>query len=147
MIVLKTTDTWKHGQKNIVPYLGEIEIGEDGLIHVDLEKAEAAQKLIDLDINFHHHKPKEEKIKPQTTEEDEDLSKKKEDKDSLITQVEESDILDESGFSAEKVELVELIRSQTVEQLRSTCKELGYKKIEWENLKKAELRRYLIKKL
>lgn len=143
MIVLKTTDEYKFGQTNIVSHLGEIKIGEDGLIHIPDDRAEEAKLLVDRGINFFFHG---EEIKPQTKESEEDLSKKKEN-DDIKPQIEEVEVLDEFGYTPEKNAMIELIQSKSQPELVAFCKEAGFPRTEWEFLKKADIKKYLIRKL
>lgn len=51
MVRIKTNDAFKHGQTNVIPFLGEVTIDKDGFVEV--ETLELAQQVIDSEIGFY----------------------------------------------------------------------------------------------
>lgn len=175
MIVLKTLDEWKAGQKNTVPHLGDIEIDSECKIYVHPSLKEKAQALVDLDINFEFHSEEDDLIAPKV--EEDDLSKTKKDDDPLSPQTNEPEILgssnqlelgfvypsssvstveeviktttkiDRDSFDEERTMMIAMIMKKNQEDLRELCVASSFPVKEWKNLTKIDLRQYLVKKL
>lgn len=170
MITLKTNSTWKAGQVNILPVIGETQISEDCTIQVKtLEIAEELASIPDLDFYIvegqegvttsaksgkgSKTKETEEKtgetIAPQT-ETSEKLPEEPA-ADSIAPQVSESDKLEEkkiiNNLSTEKQEKdpAEELAGLTIPKLQELA--ASFPKGEWGGLKKPDLVNYLVTKL
>ena len=167
MITLKTDLTWKAGQVNILPLIGETQISDDCTIQV--ESIEIANELVAIpDLDFYivgTVKPTKGKTTPQvTTEVVKSEENQVEQGESIAPQTVTSEELPESevidsiapqttegnteeqikrNLSTEKIEKdpVEELSGLTVAKLQELA--APFPKEEWQSLKKADLVNYL----
>lgn len=144
-VILVTDQSWRFGQKNVLPIVGEVQISEDGKIEVDEDKA---QQLIDLQVGFVKSKEKIQETTTTTTTLQESHT---------TTTLEEIKKVEEDTLSSEeKVDTIEpQVTSNEVEKAESISlenltmdklKELAspFPKEEWSKFtKKADLIAYL----
>ena len=157
-VKIKTNDTFKYGQKNVIPFLGVAEISSEGIVEVETQ--EIANSIVESNIGFFFVETvtttttqvpvtttttepitttttemitttTTEGIKPQV--EVDDLGEGKGEKDSL-----ENDNDDDE-------DLVKRLENLTVPDLQSMAN--PFPKNEWQTLKKAGLVAYLSAKL
>lgn len=88
LVKLKSSNTWKAGQKNILPYVGEVVFNENAEIEVN---EAIVEKLIEFSNEFSLVEPKKEEDIKKKSEDSEELGKS--DEPNLEPQVEESEVL------------------------------------------------------
>lgn len=116
-VKLITSSEFKKGQVNSLPNVGDVQFNQEGVVEVP---AEHGQLLVDLfdDLSFFEKgvdEPiKEEKIAPQTQEED---LTKSDDKDSLQPQVDQGEILGSVEPIVESEEVKEEVKEEKSEEV------------------------------
>lgn len=162
MTHLKTNESFKYGQKNIIPYAGEVLIGHDGVIEVD---DSIAQQIVDAKIGFDFLEKTipstlaeettttttEEATTTTTIEVTSTTTQNQEVNSDLKEQVEGDDISkrDEDDLSQKDNDDLSAVYAEwdenhTLAQLKELAKD--YPSKEWRNLDKAELIKYLVAK-
>ena len=137
---IKSLNRGLYGQANIVPFAGEVQIGEGGI--VEIESKEVATSLVEANCGYVFLEL-EKSDKLEETEE----NKKEPEKDPIEPQVEENNLekveKDELGTTKEDTEedLVGILKSMKVVELQEQA--APFPKEEWSTLKKAELVDYL----
>lgn len=167
---IKTNEAFKYGHRNVIPYLGEVQIGEDGTVEVPT--LEVGQQVIDLEIGFEwadESQKKDESTTPTTTTtaapvtttttvEPVTTTTEEVDETTTTTTVEASDettttTTEELGSKAEENELgaeekdliLKSIDILKLTELHDLAKPFPAK--EWSTLKKEQLQAYLKKQL
>lgn len=172
-VKIKTKDQFKYGQKNVVPYLGTVQIDENGVVEVST--LELAKKIVDCNIGFSLVEGTETtttttqipvttttqaptttttevpvtttttEIVVTTTQVVEEIVKKTEDENLGGTSEDANDI----GNSNVKMSKEEQLRSEfellNVPDLQAMAN--PFPKKDWQSLKKADLINYLVNKL
>lgn len=159
MVKLKTEDSFKYGQKNVLPFVGETQISDEGIIEV-ADKA-TAEALVECEIGFHIIEDdgveqaatvvsaKVEEVAPSTTTteeaEEEVAAEQVEEEKGPETPVEEvaTESVEEKGPDME--DLIKQIDTLTVPALQSMA--APFPKEEWGTLTKEPLKKYLKEKL
>lgn len=149
MVQLFTSEAFKFGQKNIIPFAGEVEISNEGVIEVEQEiadqiiAADCGWSLLDSDstttttVAQSTTTTTEAPIKPQT--EGDDLGKTQ---DSDIGGTEEDDL--SNSASAEPSAERQALEQHTKADLQKMVKD--FPRSEWGTLTKDGLIDYILKK-
>lgn len=160
MVVLRTNQAFRFGQKNIIPYAGEVQISETGEIEVPKE---LARQIVESNCGFCYADEAESNKIHKVEESDfggqkEDLSDKKvedtinksedivEDKEDN----EDSENNENEGGDDEDLNEDELrveLQGKTVAEIKELAKDSGLDEEEYKGLKKDELIDYIIAKL
>lgn len=148
-VKIKTNDRFKWGQKNVIPFIGLVEIGKEG--EVDVPNEEMAEKIVKLGIGFvlSTHKattttaPVQEATTTTTVAptQEENIAPKVEETE--IKKVEEDELGTKEETSNE--DLIKSLDTLKVEELQKLAQ--AFPKEEWTGKKKAELVDYLKGKL
>lgn len=143
-VKLRTEDSNKFGQTNVIPYAGEVQISKEGVIEVDQE---VAQQVVNSDIGFTFVNEKGgnkdsvkktvETIPPQT--ENSDKLPGTEAGETIPPQTNPDEL------KKELEEQITAIKSMNMQDLQKTAE--AFPKEEWISLKKQELVDYLINKI
>ena len=172
MVVLRTNQAFRFGQKNIIPYAGEVQISETGEIEVPKE---LARQIVESNCGFCYADEAESNKIHKVEESDfggqkEDLSDKKvedtinksenvvedkeDNKDSENNEDEggsgEEDPNKNEGGDDEDLNEDELrveLQGKTVAEIKELAKDSGLDEEEYKGLKKDELIDYIIAKL
>lgn len=147
MTKLKTEQEYKFGQKRILPFIGEVQISNEGFI--ELEDEQIAQQIEDLEIGFTivgkvsesstiTHPVKVEEIKPKV--EVDTLSSLDKKEEEIKPQTTESTTVVDSITQVAAQEEV-ILENLTVDKLRELA--APFPKEEWNTLKKVELITYI----
>ena len=160
MVVLRTNQAFRFGQKNIIPYAGEVQISETGEIEVPKE---LARQIVESNCGFCYADEAESNKIHKVEESDfggqkEDLSDKKvediinksedvvEDKeDNKDSENNENEGDDDEDLNEDELR-VEL-QGKTVAEIKELAKDSGLDEEEYKGLKKDELIDYIIAKL
>lgn len=160
MVVLRTNQAFRFGQKNIIPYAGEVQISETGEIEVPKE---LARQIVESNCGFCYADEAESNKIRKVEESDfggqkEDLSDKKvedtinksedvvEDKeDNKDSENNENEGGDDEDLNEDELR-VEL-QGKTVAEIKELAKDSGLDEEEYKGLKKDELIDYIIAKL
>ena len=160
MVVLRTNQAFRFGQKNIIPYAGEVQISETGEIEVPKE---LARQIVESNCGFCYADEAESNKIHKVEESDfggqkEDLSDKKvedtinksedvvEDKeDNKDSENNENEGGDDEDLNEDELR-VEL-QGKTVAEIKELAKDSGLDEEEYKGLKKDELIDYIIAKL
>lgn len=165
MTRLRTVHSYKFGQKNIIPYAGEVSIGTDGIIEVD---DDIAQSIVDCNIGFEFVDMQGVEVTTTTTLDvtttttvvEVTTTTTEEEVTTTTTEVEqvtttttseledqtEQDDLSQKTTGSDELEALyaKWDEENTLAQLKELAK--SYPSKEWRNLDKAELIKYLIGK-
>lgn len=137
MIKLKTTQSFKFGQKNIIPYAGEVQISDEGIIEVEKSIAEkivlsnCGFDFLEKDPNLIDNELNKVEKNDLGKEQDNDLGG-------------ENDT-DDNDFDEE--ELRKELNEKTIQELKVVAQESGFEEEGYKDLKKKEdLINYLVEK-
>lgn len=126
---LITEEKFKFGQKNIIPFVGEVQISEKGVI--EIENKETALKIVDLNIGF---SLLEENQTTTTTE--------------LIEKIENDELnrenIENDYLSQDQIK--KTLNEHNLAELKDIAKDSSYSYSEWGKLNKNELIDYLTNK-
>lgn len=150
VVKLKTNQSYRFGQKNIIPYAGEVEISNEGIIEVS---EEIAHKVVGSNCGFNFlleekvEEKKEddviEKVEKNDFNENQNNDLEKVENDSFQPELEEED--EEEEMDIEKIR--EELKSKTVEELKTVARDSGLNEEEFKGKKKDELIDFLIEKI
>ena len=157
MVVLRTNQAFRFGQKNIIPYAGEVQISETGEIEVPKE---IARQIVESNCGFCYADETESNKIHKVEESDfggqkEDLSDKKVDdtinkSEDIVEDKEDSENNENEGGDDEDLNEDELrveLQGKTVAEIKELAKDSGLDEEEYKGLKKDELIDYIIAKL
>lgn len=156
-VKIKTKDQFKYGQKNVVPYLGTVQIDENGIVEVST--MEIAKKIVDCNIGFSLVEGTETtttttqapvtttttEIVETTTQAPEEIVKKTEDENLGGMSEDSNDIGSENVKMSKEEQLRAEFELLNVPDLQAMAN--PFPKKDWQNLKKADLINYLVNKL
>lgn len=164
MIKFKTVHEYKFGQTNQVPFVGEINISEDGTIEVEDSKKEAVKQLLEKTslgfVSLEEEKKKEKEVEKSKPKKDDDIKPQTEQDDigkteesTIEPQVEESGTLgsldsqDSQTTNEDSIrEMVAGLEELDFESLKQAAS--LYPKEEWGHFRnRIHLKSYLTKKL
>lgn len=143
MVQLKTTQAFRFGQKNIIPFAGEVQISEEGII--EIESFEVAQEIVKSNCGFSFVE-EEENSTLQPKVEQNDLSSS-EDQNDFNNQEEKDDLENnnnDASISAAEVSAKDLLEEKTKAELQEMVE--AYPASEWRALNKADLIDYILEK-
>lgn len=143
MVQLKTTQAFRFGQKNIIPFAGEVQISEEGII--EIESFEVAQEIVKSNCGFSFVEEEENSILQPKVEQN-DLSSSENQSD--FSNEEEKDNLEnnnnDTSTSAAEVSAKDLLEEKTKAELQEMVE--AYPASEWRALNKADLIDYILEK-
>lgn len=143
MVQLKTTQAFRFGQKNIIPFAGEVQISEEGI--VEIESFEVAQEIVKSNCGFSFVEEREDSILQPKVEQN-DLSSSENQSD--FSNEEEKDNLEndnnDTSTSAAEVSAKDLLEEKTKAELQEMVE--AYPASEWRALNKADLIDYILEK-
>lgn len=138
MIKLKTNESYKFGQINCLPIIGEISISSEGIIEVESE--EIALQIEELNIGFAIVELEEEVATTTTTAEPTTTTTTTEAVETTTMTTVEEKVED-----LEKEQLIASLETMTLAQLKEAAKPFPF--TEWGTLNKQPLLEYLKSKI
>jgi len=146
MTKLVTDQKFKFGQKNVIPFAGEVQISDEGIIEVE---DSIAQSIVDAEVGFKLLEEAPKKAESKKVEVKEPIKLKAEENVPLGEGIQSGDNqnTEETKPEAEQVvnEEVEVLKTFNMTQLQELAKKFDQK--EWVNLKKVDLLKYLTDKI
>lgn len=147
MVQLKTEQQFKWGQKNIIPFVGEVSISSEGIIEVASQ--ELAEQIVQSNVGFSII----EKVgKTTTTTTQQSSTTTTTTSTPLNPKTEEDDLGDKGGNendlgggNDEKDELLKSLEGKSLAELKELAK--PFPSAEWRSLNKEKLTDYLKSKL